>query len=187
MVLIAVLWMVAALAIVVTGMVSAVRKEIRLTGMSRQILLASAQGDAAMHLVLQSLKAQPTPPASITRVTADYGGQTIAVQVQPLNGLIDLNNAPKELLTSLLVVAGGLDRPVADALAQLLIDTRSRKDARGAPLGFEAVEDLLAIPGVDYALYARLKNLATADIRGAGRVNPLAASREVLTVLADGN
>jgi general secretion pathway protein K len=45
----------------------------------------------------------------------------------------------------------------------------------------------MRVPGVDYDLYARLSSLVTADVRGGGTVNPMAAPPAVLQVLAGGN
>ena len=55
------------------------------------------------------------------------------------------------------------------------------------PRQFEAVEDLMLIPGFDYGLYARVAPLVSADLRGSSRVNPAAAPAGVLAVLAQGN
>ena len=54
-------------------------------------------------------------------------------------------------------------------------------------LGFESTEDLMAVPGIDYDLYGKIKPLITADLRGGGTVNPLSADVGVLLVLANGN
>jgi general secretion pathway protein K len=186
-VIVAVLWMVAALSIIVTGVVNAVRKDVRLTTVARQTLSAGAKGDAAIHVALQRVKAKPTQNSQLTYMDVAYGGETIRVELQPLNGLIDINGAPKELLSMLFVVAAGLDRAASDNLAQAVIDARQVKDARGLPLGFEAIEDLLAVPGIEYSSYAKIKKLVTADVRGAGRVNPMAAPLAVLIVLAEGD
>ena len=48
---------------------------------------------------------------------------------------------------------------------------------------FEATEDLLLVPGVDYALYARIAPLVNADLN-TGQVNPLAAPPAVQALLA---
>ena len=186
-VLLAVLWMVAALSLVVVGMVNATRQETRRTGQTRQTLASVAQIDAALHLALQQLKTKPAPQTQLSFIDTLFDGQSIRVQVQPLNGFIDLNNAPRDLLVALFVHAGKMERAAAEALATNLVVLRSRKDARGSPIGFEAVEDLLGVPGVDYALYASIKNFVTTDVRSSGRVNALAAPVGVLTVLADGN
>lgn len=187
MVLVAVLWMVAALSIVVMGITRSVREEARMLSLARQGVEASAMGDAAIHLVLQNMVLQPTPVSRLTVVETTYRGQPIAVRVVPLNGLIDINGASVQLLARLYAVAGGLAPEAAAQLAQATVEARERRDARGAMVRFEAIEDLIQVPGVDYDLYARLSGLITADLRGQGKVNPMAAPPEVLSVLAGGN
>ena len=54
-VLIAVLWMVIALSIIVTGLTRNVRDEARMLSVARQTAQAGALGDAAIQLVLQSM------------------------------------------------------------------------------------------------------------------------------------
>lgn len=187
MALVAVLWIVAALSILVTGVVQAQRNEIRVVSSARHAVQASAQGQAAMQLVLQALAARTQPVARLERVPVAFGGQAMEVEVMPLNGLIDLNRAPAPLLAVLFEVGGQLDPDRASALAQAVV--AARVPVPGAPAGprFEAVEDLLQLPGVDYDLYARLTRLVTTDSAGSGRVNAMAAPAEVLRVLSRGD
>ena len=188
MVLIAVLWMVAALSILVTGMTRSVREEARTLALARQTVQGMALGDAAIQLVLQEMVSKPgNTVAGLVQVQKVYQGVSMEVQVVPLNGLIDLNSAPEGLLVSLYSVAGGLPAQRALLVAQATIQARDQRDARGRQKRFEAPEDLLQVGGVDYPLYARLSGLVTADLRGAGKVNPLAAPLGVLTVLAAGD
>ena len=190
MALIAVLWIVAALAILATGMTQSVRQQVRVTALTLDAVAAQAVGDGAIALALQALQTMPQRPQQAVTETVTYGGADIAVEVMPLDGLISLNGASVPLLTALLQVAGGLPAPQAEALAQQLDDWRA---GRGGELGtpvprhFEAPEDLLLVPGVDYTLYARLRPLVTTDQRGGDRVNPLAAPPAVLAVLAQGD
>lgn len=188
MVLIAVLWMVAALSILVTGMTRSVREEVRTLALARQSVEGTAWGDAAIGLVLQEMVSRPANAVTtLVKAQTVYRGASIEVEVVPLNGLIDLNSAPEALLANLYAVAGGLPAQSASVLAQATVQTRDQRDAHGMQKRFEAPEDLLQIGGVDYPLYARLSGLVTADLRGAGKVNPLAAPLGVLTVLAAGN
>lgn len=189
MVLIAVLWIVAALAILVTGMAQTLRGQARSAGAERQLVQAAALGDAAIHIAVQAVLAGRAPPTRLTVVQAQYRGQSMAVEILPLNGLIDINGAPPALLARLFVVAAGLAPRQAELLAQAAVDWRAQRadGGNGAARGFEACEDLLQVPGVDYGLYATIAPLITADLAGGGRVNPMAAPQPVLTVLADGN
>ena len=187
--LVAVLWMVAALSIMVVGMSAVVRAETRAVSMSRQSIQLGAQGVAAINLVLQDMVAAAPRINRLTTREVSYAGQDIRVEILPLNGLIDINNASEALLAKLISIQGGVEYQQGLRLARSSIEKRSLKDRTGKARGFEALEDWLSVEGMDYELYARVRDLATADLYavGTGRVNPLAAPREVLNVLAGGN
>lgn len=184
--LIAVLWLVAALAIAVTGISQAVRGEVHVVAAERNTIQAQALGEGAIALTLQQLVVS-APLPSYQRRAVSYQGQSIMVHAAVLNGWVDLNKADPPLLALVYRIAGGLSEPAAATLAAATIQARIRRDADGRPLEFESVQDILSLPGVDYDLYARLAPLLTTDARGSGRVNMLAAPPEVLAVLADGN
>ena len=186
--LIAVLWIVAGLSIAVTGIVHTLRSETRAIAAERRMTEMQAAGEAAIMLVLQDMTAtRAVSPPPWKRTEVPFGGHAIVVEASALNGLIDLNRASPELLQALFTVAGGLGAQSSRELAQATVQARERPDPAGRAEGFEAVEDLMRVPGLGYDLYARLRPLVTADVRGAGRVNPQAAPREVLAVLAQGN
>lgn len=189
MAMIAVLWVVAALSILVTGMTRVTRGEIRVVATQRQVVQSQAIGDAAITLALQEVMSTPVRASKAVTGTMNYRGVAVPVQLSPLNGWIDLNGASVPLLTRLYQVAGGLSPDAAQQLAQLTVEARERRDLRGQPERFEAPEDLLRIAGVDYDLYARLSPLVTVygASGGGARVNPLAAPLGVLMVLANGN
>ena len=185
--LIAVLWIVAALSVIVTGVVHSVRSEVRLVTVSRHSAEAAALGEAAIMLVLQDMAARGTRPTKLTKIEVSYQDHPMVVQVMPLTGLIDINKASPALLASLYSVAGDLNTNSAQALAEATVQVRSTRDARGREIGFESEQDLLGVPGMGYDLYARLSRLVTAQAQGSGRVNPQAAPEGVLRVLAGGN
>ncbi len=185
--LIAVLWIVAALSIIVTGVVYAVRGELRMVSAARQSVQAVALGEAAIALALQEMRLNTQRPPGQFRVEAPFAGLRIPVDVMPLTGLVDISTAQPPLLQGLYQIVGGLPANQAEALAVATVEARNARDSRGRALGFEAVQDLLRVPGMGYDLYARLAPLLTVDSQGDGKVNPLAAPPEVLTLLAGGN
>jgi len=186
--LVAVLWLVAALSITVAGLLQSVRTEARLGAQLRDDAQASAAAESAMQLVLQSLLAENKPVDRLIRTDVTWMDEAIAVQVMPLNGYINLNAAPPELLAQMFQTSAGLPPGQANALAQAVLRERTTPGGSGIPSGFEAVEDLLRVPGIDYPLYAQVAPLLTADLpAGVGGVNPLAAPPAVLRVLAGGN
>ena len=187
--LVAVLWMVAAFSIMVVGMSAVVLRETRSTSSTRQAVVLGALGTAAIQMVLQEMKAMPQPVARLSFKDVTFQNQLIRVEITPLTGLIDINNAPPSLLVKLLLVRGAVDADRALNVAKATLEMRALKDPRGAARGFESIEDWLNVPGVDYPLYARVKGVISADLFavGSGRVNPMAAPPEVLLVLAGGN
>ena len=185
--LVGVLWMVAALSLIVAGMVKLTRQDARTVSVSKQGVFAEAYGQAAIVQAVQRMQTDPSQYVRYNKFTTQYQGLPIEVAVVPLNGLINLNGAPAGLLAKLFRVAGGLPASAADALAQQVVTLRDRPDAKGLALGFDAVEDLLQVPGVDYDLYANIARLLVVSRRSAARVNALAATPEVLLVLSGGH
>ena len=187
MALIAVLWMVAALSVIATGLLLTVKGEIRLSGHQRQTVVAGALADAAIRWVLQEVSARKPIMVRPIYIDVPLQGSLVHINVRPLNGLIDLNQATEPLLAALFQHAAGLPQANSAQLAKAVTEARKRPDAQGRPEGFDAPEDLLRVPGVSYPLYATIASLVSASIRGSGRVNPQAAPLPVLVVLAQGN
>jgi general secretion pathway protein K len=187
--LIAVLWLVAAMGLIITGVVQSVKTETRSSGQHRQSLQAQSQADAVLLLALQNLYFQDNPLSQATQSASFvFAGQAIQVELNALNGLIDINNAPGPLLAQLYAVAGGLPNDAAQALAQATVQTRETPSVKGLQAKFDAPEDLLQVPGFTYDLYAKMRDLVTADLKdGSGRVNPMAAPVSVLQVLTGGD
>jgi len=187
--LIAVLWLVAAMGLIITGVVKSVRTETISSGQQRQTLQAQVRADAILVLALQNLFGQvPQARKSAQVGNFNFDGQELTVKVSSLNGLVDINNAPPILLAELYKVAGGLDTNAAQSLAQATVEARNIQNAKGLRPGFDAPEDLFRVPGMTYDRYAMIRGLVTADLKdGSGRVNPMAAPLPVLGVLAGGD
>jgi len=203
--LVAVLWIAAALMITATGVVYAVRNEVRTVASFRELAVAGALGDAGVLLVARELAAAAKQEGRLQQYDTQFEQAVVGVRVVPLTGLIDLNAAAEPLLTDLIAVAGGMDQSQAAPLAQRIIDWRDADEqphpqgaedaayaAAGSPFRtrggpFESPEDLLQVLGIDFDLYGRLRPLITVHFRGAGRVDPAAAPLSVLRVLASGN
>lgn len=187
MVLVAVLWIVAALSVVVTGMTHSVRGEVRQVAAASQAAQGAAVGGGAITVALQGLASASGGAAPYLRADINILGREVAVVAMALTGFIDLNAAPAPLLEKLFAVAADVPADQAGALAQAIVARRSRTDPQGRPLRMEAVEDLLMVPGIDYEVYAKVAGLLTTDTRGSGRVNVRAAPPAVLAVLANGD
>jgi general secretion pathway protein K len=205
MALVAVLWTLAALMVTATGVVHAIRSEVRTVTSFREMAAAGALGDAGVVLTAGELAEAGNRDNRVQRHEVVFEQATILMRVVPLTGLIDLNAAAEPLLTDMIAVAGEVERSRAASLAQRIVDWRDGDDqpsadgaensayaAAGSPFRtrggpFESPEDLLQVLGVDFDLYSRLRPLFTVHLRGTGRVDPAAAPLNVLRVLASGN
>jgi len=194
MALVVVLWIVAAMSVLVTGLILTTRAQVGTVAAGRDVATGQALGDAAIAITLQALLVSTPMPTGTQTVPVTYADQTLQVEVAPLNGLISLNGADAPLLAAMLQGGGGLPPPVAQDMAQQMVVWRSEVPQTqmqtpgivSGPRMFEAPEDLLLFPGIGYDLYARLAPLVTADLR-ANRVNAEAAPQEVLAALAPGD
>ena len=185
--LIAVLWVVAALGIMVVGMMHVVKSEIRLASQLQRAALDSGLADAAIRVALQqTLQANKKEFKSIESSVIPVLGREVQVDFIPLNGLITLNHAPVDLMTDAFKFGAGLSQEQAAAIAQGIELERKKPNTKGEAAKLHGVEDLLRIVGMDYDIYARVSGIFTTDLEDTQRVNPLAAPLAVLNVLAQG-
>lgn len=187
MALVAVLWIVAALSLMLTGMTRSVRQEVRSATAARQTVEGRATAEAAINLVLQRIAAEPVAAAGLVDVAVPFRGVNVQVRIIPMAGLIDVNRASIALLQSLLVVAGEMAPAAAQSAAEALVSWREQTAPDGQRRGFDVPEDLMLVPDFSYDRYARIADLISAGQGSVGSVNPLAAPVPVLAVLARGN
>ena len=184
MALVAVLWIVAALSVMALALAGTTRVQVRTASAQRDAASAQAAGEAAVALALQELLAQPVRLDGVQHMHVQWQDMDIAVQVASLDGFVSLNGASVELLTAVLQSAGAGN---AQALAEAIVAWRDGTDMPleegRQPRRFEAVEDLMLVPGMDYALYARIAPLMSTTARNSA-VNARSAPPEVLHALA---
>jgi len=100
MALIAVLWLVAALSLMVTGVSGVVRQEAKMVGIAKDKVTAQAVGDAAVVMVLQQLSADRTILQETTETSVNYQGAQVAV-----SGLFHLQQ-PETAIAAVAAQAG---------------------------------------------------------------------------------
>lgn len=195
--LVAVLWMVAALALLALALATATRAELHTAQGVRARAEAAAIGDAAIQLAMLELRSLPDAQQKLSNFAYEFAGRPVEVELVPASGLVDLNQAGEELLAGLFSGPGGAEPEFAAQLAQRVVEWRTpgqtdtdlaATDVGQRPRGgqFQYPEDLLQVPGVSYPLYDRVRDLITVRGGSAG-VAPQAASLDVLTLLAGGD
>ncbi|MBI1905195.1 MAG: general secretion pathway protein GspK [Rhodocyclales bacterium] len=200
------LWMVAALTILVSGVLYSVRVDTRVASGHLERARATALLDGALRLAAAELAASPNVPVKPLQLIYKVGEAEIAVDVALASGFIHLNTAPETLLTDLFAHAAALPPDQAATLAQRLIDWRDADEDR-APVGAERAEyeaqgltyvprnehlrrpdDAGQVLGLVAGVYDSIRDLVTtAGTGGDGTVNPLVAPEAVLAVLARGD
>ena len=193
------LWIVAALTLLVSGVVAMSRTDVQLTTLQLAQARAEAAAEGAAHLLMRDLY--------IERQAGDYDGQgvlsrryeldglAVLGRAYPVSGLVNLNSASSDLLTDLFRYTGGLRSDEARDLAEQVIQWRGRTtdpelEAGNSQQGnrtFAVLEDLLKVNGLSRELYDRVSPALSVQSGGQAGINPAAAPRAVLLMLAEGD
>lgn len=139
------------------------------------------------------------------------GDTEVAVSFTPLAGLIDLNLATEDLLFNLFSKGARIDENVARELAVSVVEWRSSGSAKSlsddpdwqpgdvaaepqiesvtVELGirrgrFEAIEDLLLVPGIDRIAYETMRDSVAVSQRGQSGVDWVSAPESVLYIIS---
>lgn len=197
--LVAVMWMVAALAILAAGLSTATRSEIRIAQLALAASEAAASGDAAIQLAALELRSVPEQIIGLQERSYRMRDRNIAVRLVPASGLVDLNGAPESLLRDLFVHGAQMDEGAAELLARRIVEWRTPgltledPDYAAAAVPFrprrgpfEYPEDLLQVLGVSHDDYDKIQRLIA--VRGGGSgIDPMAAPVGMLEILTGGD
>lgn len=210
-------WFVAAMSLLVAGIVMQARVDIKLTQLHMARARAEAVADGAIQLALaqmmQPAKEGETPQQALQGLVYPLGGLNVRVDITPLSGLINLNQAPEELLYLLFLTVDGIDEIAARELAFNVVEWRTpgmhsdttadmpaRESARdptqpadptdpGAQGNrrFEANEDLLLVTGIDRRVYEAVQDAIYVSQQGQSGVDWATAPVAVLRGLLRGD
>lgn len=200
-VLIAILWVVALLAVMATGVSVYARTEARLARNLIALEQARQAAEGGIHLALRGLlrdtRGEWRGDGSAHRVR--IGDAVVDLAVLDEAGRIDLNAAPVELIAGLLGAAE-VPEPERARLADVILDWRDDDDLRrlngaedadyraaGMSYGakdapFDSVEELALVLGMNADIYRRIRHAVTVHSREPG-VNPEVAGYDVLLAI----
>lgn len=204
--LIMVLWMIMVMMTMAGTLIYAVKTETQLISYARATAQARSFAEAAAHYTVIQLflpvdKRQIKLGGSPATWTRD--GYGVEIRVIGENGLIDINQASRELLQKVLK-ALGIEGQEAETLLDAIEDFRDSDDLKhangaedddykGAGLNygakdapFERIEELQQVLGVTPLIYQGLVSYLSVNARSNG-VNPMLAPPHVLLLLADGD
>jgi general secretion pathway protein K len=161
-----VVWFLAAMSLLVSGIVFQAKVDTRMAQLHIARAKAIAAGDGAIQLFLAELAAASNNDRGArAALTREYvvGDRTVLVEVVPSAGLVNLQAASSKILAGLFHIRGQLDKGAAKTLADNVIKLRSGGSGIAR---LSAIEDLLRVDGVNRTLFDRLRDLVAV---GGGR------------------
>ena len=184
-----VVWFLAAMALLVLGIVSEARMDVRLAQAHVARAEVESAGDGAIRLALASLATGRVSAQHSSGLEFEVGGHRVWVELVPVNGLINLNSASEDLLAFLFLQAGGIPADQAQAAANSVIQWRSGVGQTDfvpkRKTQFDAVEDMMRVPGVNRALYDSVRDYVSARSGGGGAIDWSAAPQGLLGQFAE--
>jgi type II secretory pathway component PulK len=188
-----VVWFIAAMSLLVAGIVSQARVDTRLAQVHVAAAKAVAAGDGAINLFLAQYTAD-TPSETEGPVAGEVrvGDLQVTVEMVAAAGLIDLRSAGRGELEALFMLAAGADPARAQTMASNVV--RLQPMLRGFGLRnraeeqkpLSAIEDLLRVEGLNRAELDAIRDFVTVG-GGSRRVDLSSAPAPVRAVLARGD
>lgn len=135
-----VLWLVAALSLVVLASAQGIRQQTRQVGVSLERLRSESILDAALQLCLQRMLPEKNAALGYRRQSIILGDNTIWLEITPANGLVDVNVASDALFQALFQKVGGLAPGEAAVLVSRVRDFIDPDDIPSGIGGAEAAQ-----------------------------------------------
>lgn len=168
--LIAVLWTTALLSLIAATMISQSRIAIKIERNEWRRLEFSALSEAAVsRAVLALLSKGGGDPASLSGAPTVFkiAGKKVVAAIQDETGKADINEVDGRTLDALLSAAGAPQERSSDLAAEIVRwrDPENTSVKEGAAARrfrrFQSVDELLLVPGIDAALFERLRKGVT--------------------------
>ncbi|MEM1113669.1 MAG: hypothetical protein AAGI11_17280 [Pseudomonadota bacterium] len=185
-----VVWFLAAMAVLVSGIVWEARLDVKLAQAHVARAEVESAGDGAIQLALAQLASGVVPLEASSAAEYEVGGHRVRVELIPVSGLININAASRDLLGFLFLEVGGMAPSQAEAAAAAVIEFREIGTGMGLGglrrvKGFESVEDLVRVAGINRAVFDRVRDHIVARSGGGGMVDWSAAPEGLLTRFAE--
>lgn len=175
------LWMLAAMSLLVSGVVMLARSDVQLAAQQLDRARAAALGRGAAQLLMREWVLDVGVPGDESggAFVRQYqlGGYRVVAQLRRATAFVSLNGAAQPLLSSLFQQLGGLSASEADELAHAVVAYRGSglPAADGSLVGgqaFAVVEDLLRVPGMTRDIYERIRLFVHALPGGSAALDP---------------
>lgn len=192
--LVMVLWFVAAMSLLVTGIMGQAKLDIRLSQLYLRQAQAEALGDGAIQMAILDMlekRRERSPQPSVPVLRDRWGDVEFYTEIRSASGFIEPNYASERMLRLLLERSAELEPEAAALLASRIVRWRTPLEENQRPEPgfrhgrFESPEDLLLVEGVTKDVYDKIEPAITVVENLGGRVNFMKAPPEVLQILAE--
>jgi hypothetical protein len=166
------------MSLLVTGTVMTARTDVRLAQVHLARAQVTAAGDGAINLLLADLldgrfqDRRSAAPGPLAQGRYRLGGDEVSVLAVAESLLVDVATATPALLAALIETTGAADGAAGEGLARAVVQYRDGRGRRGMA-GFDSIEDLLAVRGMNRATLDALRDyisVAGGAITAAGGV-----------------
>jgi general secretion pathway protein K len=181
-----VLWFLAGMSLLVSGIVYQARIDTRMAQLHLARATAVSAGDGAILLMLADVVSRDSQNATRKELLSGsftVGRQTVAVELVPVSGLINLKTASAGTLAKLFVTRGHLTNGQAQILADNMLKWRDTPSGAlpGAAGGqLQSPEDILHVAGMSRALWDSIRDVVVVNRSGSGDVPDLVAAPEAV-------
>jgi len=192
--LVMVMWFVAAMAILVGGILASGKIDRQGTDAGVFSAKASALGDGAIKIGLAEFVAAAGEQQSQFKAQSIMiGEEQVLLKITNGAALVNLNSAPIEVMSQLLAQSSDLDPAEAQMMAEKTIAWREGLDRFendiGRPRQFLALEEILLVPGMSRATFDSVRDLACACEPSGATISgeqmaPLVAARDQMNDLS---
>ncbi len=168
-----VVWFIAAMSLLVVGIVHEARVDVRLAQTHLARAKVAAAGDGAINLLLSrqgelraEQQSQEDGKEPVLSGEFELGGLWVRVLMVPVSRLIPVYSEQPPALAELFAQLGGISSGEAQRLADNVVQLRNPRGRRGGGPALETPEDLLRIEGFDRALLDAIRDDITTLDRG---------------------
>ncbi len=184
-----VVWFIAAMSLLVAGIVSYSRTDVKMAQIHIARATAVAAGDGAINVALAKVFASKADSSDVMGLAISkymLGNTPVKVRLIPSAGLIDLNGASQPILAVLFEIGGGLTKSEAVHLARAVVKWREKSvkvQGRSVVNQFNAIEDLLRVEGVTRTVLDRVRNYIVAGSWAQGSTDGAMAPELMMKAL----
>lgn len=183
-----VVWFIAAMSLLVAGIVAQAKVDVRMAQSHVARAQAVATGDGAIQLMLAAMHLKQIEGyrgRGVPQLDFEVGEQNVSVSLVPVAGLIDLNGASRELLVELFAGSGAESAEDAQILAENVMKWRNQVSAgTRQKVKFNSLEDLLRVEGIGRTLFESIRDSVVVGAVPSQGVDWMSAPESVLRVLS---